>query len=436
MAAIEQLASEVRPPLARAEALFEADRCLDCGGPFAPAPCTVACPAGVDVPAFVTALADDDADEAARTILRENLLGGTCARACPVEVLCQGACVLEHVGQPPIRIGLLQRFALDNGRHELREQAPPTGKRVVVIGAGPAGLACAGDLALRGHGVEVYDEREEPGGLARYAIAPFRLDRDPLPTETELLEKLGVELRLGTRIGSRGELELVAGDADAIFLATGMGADAQSGCPGEELDGVWDSLPFVEALKVGEPPEVGGHVVVIGGGNTAMDVAREALRLGGAEVTVLYRRTRAELPAYDFEFEDAAREGVRFRWLTAPVRFLGDERVAAIECLRMQLGEPDASGRRRPEPVAGSEFALPADTVIEAIGQRGRPELAEWVAELELARGDTVVVDAATGRTANERVYAGGDLVSGGGTVVEAVRDGKRAAAAIDEALR
>jgi len=436
MAAVEELAAELRPPLSPEQALVEADRCLECGGPFAPAPCAVACPAGVDVPAFVGALADADPDEAARTILAENLLGGTCARVCPVEVLCQGACVLAHVGQPPIAIGLLQRFALDEGEHVLREQAPPTGKRVVVIGAGPAGLACAGELALRGHDVDVYDERGETGGLARYAIAPFRLHRDPLPAETELVERLGVAFHLGERIDSRAAFDRVAGGGDAIVLATGMGADSESGCPGQDLDGVWDSLPFIETLKVGEPPEVGERVVVIGGGNTAMDVAREALRLGARDVTVLYRRTRAELPAYDFEYEDAVREGVRFRWLTAPVRFLGNGRVAAVECRLMRLGPADESGRRRPEPVEGSEFLVAADTVIEAIGQRGRPELAQWVADLELRRGDTVVVDEATGRTSSPRVFAGGDVVSGGGSVVEAVRDGKRAAKAIDEALR
>jgi len=423
--ATDALTRELLPPLTAAQAALEADRCLECGGSQAPAPCVVACPAEVDVPGFVAAVADGATDAAAATIFAENLLGGTCARVCPAEMLCQGACVLDR----PIAIGALQRYATDAAFARgttLREAAPANGRWVAVIGAGPAGLACAGELAARGYGVTVFDEREEIGGLVRYAIAPYRQVRDPLPAEASLLERLGVEFHLHTPIDGAGALQSLVGEADAVFLGVGMGADVEMRYPGDELPGVWDSLPFIEALKTGRPPEVGRRVLVVGGGNTAVDVARESLRLGAHEVTLLYRRTRAELPAYPHEVDEAEAEGVRFQWLAAPVRFLGGRRLEAVECRLMRLGAPDESGRRRPEPLEGSEFTLTADTAVKAIGQRPRSEFATWLDGL----------DPETGRTANPKVFAGGDVVNGGASVVEAVRDGKRAAKAIDGWLR
>jgi dihydropyrimidine dehydrogenase (NAD+) subunit PreT len=434
----EPVFEELRPALGAEEALVEADRCLECGGPYAAAPCVLACPAGVDVPSFVASIAAGDPGGAAATIFAENLLGGTCARVCPVEMLCEGACVLEHEGRRPIAIGALQRYAtdwaLDRGVR-VRRLAPSNKQRVVVIGAGPAGLVCAGELAARGYSVTVYDGRKEVGGLVRYAIAPYRQVREPLPKEAEALERLGVELRLRTRICSRIELETMTADADAAFLGVGMGPDTAVTYPGDDLPGVWESLPFIEAIKTGQPPAVGERVVVIGGGNTAIDVAREALRLGAESVTVVYRRGEAEMPAYPHEVEEARAEGVEFRFLTAPVRFVGYLRLAAVECQLMELAEPDESGRRRPVPVAGSEFLLPADSVVKAIGQQPRAELAQWIDGLELERG-VVKVDPETGRTGNSRFFAGGDATSGGATAVEAVRDAKRAAKAIDEWLR
>jgi glutamate synthase (NADPH/NADH) small chain len=432
-----ELFTELRPPLTAEEALVEADRCLECGGAHAPAPCAVFCPAGIDVPGFVAALAAGETDEAARTIFAENLLGGTCARVCPVEVLCEGACVLEHEGRPPIAVGALQRFATDSAfAHGLPLRAPakPNGRRIAVIGAGPAGLACAGELAALGYAVTVYDEREEIGGLVRYAIAPYRQQREPLPAEQRALEALGVRFRLGIRIEGADALRVISSAADAVFLAVGMGEDADVHYPGEELAGVFDSLPFIEALKTGAAPHVGRRVVVIGGGNTAIDIAREAVRLGADRVTVVYRRTRAEMPAYAYEIEEAEEEGVRFQWLAAPVRFVGELRLTGVECLQMRLGDPDESGRRRPEPVEGSEFVIPADTAVKAIGQRPRGELAEWVDGLELRDG-VVEVDTKSGQTGNP-VFAGGDVVNGGASVVEAVREAKLAAAAIDRRLR
>lgn len=430
---MQLLPSELRPPLTWTEALLEADRCLACGSVHAVAPCTLACPASVDVPGFIEALAADDVAEAASVIFAENLLGGTCARVCPAEVLCQGACVLEHDGQRPIEIAALQRYACDWAfAHEqpLRAPAPPTGRSVAVVGAGPAGLACAAELAARGHEVTVFEEREEIGGLVRFAIAPYRIQSDPLPTERLAFEALGVRFRLGSRIAGVDQL---AG-YDAVFLSVGLGEDVPLELPGDELEGVWESLPFIEALKAGLPPDVGRHVVVIGGGNTAIDVARESLRLGASTVTIAYRRTRAEMPAYAFEVDEAEAEGVAFAWRTLPVRVLGGERVTALECVDVRPGAPDASGRSRPEPVPGTERELRADTVVKAVGQQTRPELAERFGALELDRGKIVVDE--EGRTSSERVFAGGDAVNGGASVVEAVRHGKRSAAAIDEALR
>jgi glutamate synthase (NADPH/NADH) small chain len=413
--------------------VLEADRCLACGGPHAIAPCTSACPAQVDVPEFVEALARDDVLAAAETIFAANVLGGSCARVCPVEVLCEGACVLLHEGSPPIQIAALQRYAADWALDldvPIRSVAPRTGHRVAVVGAGPAGLACAGELAALGHAVTVFETRDDIGGLVRHAIAPYRIESDPLPLEQRALESLGVRFRLGVHIGALDDLIAY----DAVFLGVGLGEDVELGLPGDDLPGVWESLPFIEALKTGVPPDVGDRVVVVGGGNTAIDVARESLRLGATHVTIVYRRTRDEMPAYAFEVDEAEQEGVTFAWRTLPTRCLGTEHVEAVECVSVRPGEPDGSGRRRPEPVLGSEFDLRADSVITAIGQRTRPELADRFGGLELDRG-RVVTDG-EGRTADGRVFAGGDAVNGGASVVEAVAHGKRSALAIDQALR
>jgi glutamate synthase (NADPH/NADH) small chain len=427
-----RLPVELRPPLTHDEALLEADRCLACGTVHAPAPCVVACPAQVDVPRFIEALARDDIADAAETIFAENVLGATCARVCPVEVLCQSACVLEHEGQAPIEVARLQRFATDWALANdipLRRPAERTGRTVAVVGAGPAGLACAGELAARGLAVTVFESREEIGGLVRSAIAPYRIERDPLPAELRALEALGIRFRLGTSVGCLDELSTF----DAVFLGVGLGDDVPLDLPGDDLDGVWESLPFVEALKNGEPIEIGRRVAVIGGGNTAIDVARESLRLGAAHVTVAYRRTRQDMPAYAFEVDEAEEEGVRFAWRSLPVRLLGSRRVEAVECVSVRVGPPDESGRRRPEPVSGSEFLLRADTVVKAIGQQPRPELSGRFGGLQLERG-MIVVDE-EGRTSDRRVFAGGDAVNGGASVVEAVRHGKQAAIAIDRSL-
>jgi dihydropyrimidine dehydrogenase (NAD+) subunit PreT len=432
------LFEELKPPLGEDEARLEADRCLECGCAHAPAPCTVACPADVDVPGFVTAIADGDPGRAAELIFAENLLGGTCARVCPTELLCEGACVLVHEGRRPIEIGRLQRHAADLalGEHRpLRLRAAATGRCVAVIGAGPAGLACAGELAARGHEVTVFDERQEAGGLVRYAIAPYRELKEPLPDEAALVRALGARIVLGWRVGA-ARLQTLAATYDAVVLAVGMGPDSQVHYIGDELDGVWDSLPFIEAIKTDRPPRIGRRVVVIGGGNTAIDVAIESVRLGAESVTLLYRRTEAEMPAYPHEVEQAKAEGVELRLLTNPLRFLGRSRLEGVECLRMALGGPDESGRARPEPVPASEHIIECDTAIKAIGQEPRRELADWIEGLQLDAGGRVAVDPETRRTSAARFYGAGDATNGGATVVEAVREGKLAARAVDQDLR
>ncbi|MES1247330.1 MAG: FAD-dependent oxidoreductase [Actinomycetota bacterium] len=410
------LPEELRPPLTPGEALLEADRCLACGETHAQAPCMLACPAGVDVPHFVESLAGGDTDDASRTILARNILGASCARVCPVEVLCQSACVLD----PPIEIARLQRFSLDQSPatpHRLRPKAPSNGRRIAVIGAGPAGMACAGELSLRGYAVELYDERQESGGLVRFAIAPYRIEREPLPNELLLLHELGVEIHLGHTVGEN-ELEILTERCDAVFLGIGAGPDSDVHYDNDGLEGVWNSLDFIELLKSGTPPEVGRRVVVVGGGNTAIDVAREALRLGADDVTLLYRRTRKEMPAYPHEVDEAAEEGIHFQWLATPKRIIGNGRITGVECVLMALGEPDESGRRRPQPLEGSEFVIECDTLVRAIGQAG-PQIA---------------IDGEF-RTENPKVFAGGDAVNGGNSAVEAVRMGRDAAEAIDRWL-
>jgi dihydropyrimidine dehydrogenase (NAD+) subunit PreT len=427
MSTIAELSRELRPPLTAEAAVIEADRCLECGGGAAPAPCIVACPADVDVPRFVAAIAAGDPAAAAATIFAENILGGTCARVCPVEVLCQRDCVLVHEGRAPIEIGALQRYATEWGYANgvpLRDRAAPNGKRVAVIGAGPAGLAAAGELAARGYAVTVYDERREVGGLVRYGIAPYRQTNEPLPDETRLLAELGVELRLCTRIDA-AQLEELEAEVDAIVLAVGMGADVDVSYEGDELQGVWESLPFIEHLKTGKPAHVAKRVAVIGGGNTAVDVAVEAKRLGADVSLLLYRRTEDEMPAYEHEVELARREGVEIRFLASPVAFVGNGYVDGVRCAEMRLGDPDESGRRRPEPVPGSEFVVPVDMVVKAIGQRSRDE---FRALLESVGAD--------GRTSDPKIFAAGDAVNGGASVVQAVREAKRAVSALDESLR
>ena len=429
----EELFPEYLPPYSsEEEALREAERCLECGGPLAPAPCVAACPARVDVPRFIKEIIERDYESSARTIFAANVLGGTCARVCPVEELCEGACVLLDEGRRPVEIGRLQRFATDWALErgvEYFERKGNNGKSVGVIGAGPAGLSCAAELAKLGYQVTVYDSYFDHGGLVTHAIAPYKQQIEPLPQEAERIERLGIAFQLGLTIGDDLSIKELEGSHEAIFLGIGMGKDVEIHWEGDDLKGVYESLAFIEELKRGDPRnlKIGEHVAVIGGGNTAIDVAREAVRLGAKDVIVLYRRTEKQMPAFREEVREAREEGVHFYWLTAPKRFLGEHRLEGIECIHMRLGEPDASGRPHPEPVEGTEFVLEVDTAVKAIGQGPRTDLLKRIPNLKLERG-LVKIDKETGQTSNPKYFAGGDCINGGATVVEAVRDGKIAA--------
>lgn len=437
---LEELFADEHKPLGVDKALIEADRCLDCGGPLTPPPCVAACPACIDVPKFIGEIREGRTLEAGATIFASNILGGTCSRVCPVEELCEGACVQAREGRGPVPIGLLQRLATDawlSADPAVRQSSlttkferPKTRLSVGVIGAGPAGLSCAAELARLGHVVTVYEQRKFAGGLVTTAIAPYKQRYEPIPQEVEAIRALGVQLCFGEHIDAQ-RLKALEEHHDVLFLGIGLGADYQADLPGEDLKGVWDSLPFIERVKRGVFPDLSGtRLAVIGGGNTAIDVAREAVRLGAEEVTMIYRRTQAQMPAYAHEYRAAVEEGVKFMWLTAPVRFVGDWSVRAVECLRMELRGTDSSGRPRPEPIPDSEFLVPANLVVKAIGQQPHENLLKLLG-IETRKG-LVVVDE-NNRTSQARRFAGGDCINGGGTVVQAVQHGKRAAYAIHE---
>lgn len=436
------LFAEVHPPLREDEAVVEAEACLQCGGPLAPAPCTVACPTSIDVPGFIREVAAGRPTEAARVIFRSNILGGTCARVCPVEELCQGSCVLQKRGRRAIQIGRLQRFATD--ALEAQECMPDRADHRVsaassigIIGAGPAGLACAAELANLGYKVIVYERRPMAGGMVVHGIAPYKQVVDPIPAEVDRIRRMGVEFRYEVEVGRDITPAQLRERHLAVFLAVGMGPDVSADLPGEDLLGVWDSLDFIDRIKTpgsaGRRLHTPDRLAVIGGGNTAVDVAREAIRLGVREVVMLYRRQEEQMPAYRHEVAAAKREGVRLVCQAAPVEFIGQGRVLGVRCIRMRMGEPDGSGRPRPVPIPGSEFVVDADMVVKAIGQQSLTGLfkAFW---LEVVRGGSVKIDGDM-RTSEPWCFAGGDCINGGATVVEAVRDGKAAAMAIHRAI-
>jgi glutamate synthase (NADPH/NADH) small chain len=443
----ETIFKELHPPFTREQAVIEATRCLECGGPYAPAPCLVACPTHIDIPKFIQETRLGHPHAAARTILESNLLGGSCARVCPVEVLCEGACVLHKEGRRPVSIGLLQRHATDitfkEDTHgltaQLKQPQQMTEKmlgHIGVIGAGAAGLSCAGELARRGYAVTVYDARSDWGGLITYGIAPYKQLREPIPHEVELLKALGVKFQMSTRIGQEITLAQLEAKHEALFLGVGLGDDTELDIPGANLKGVWRSLEFIERVKNNEIDalHLGSQIVVIGGGNTAIDVAREAVRLGSATrakptVMLLYRRSEKEMPAYAHEVQAAKQEGVRFWWLTTPVKLLGYGQVRHVQCQHMRLTEPDASGRARVEPIPGTEFTMYADTVVIAIGQKSQKEFLQTIDGVEFT-GNAIRVNEHF-QTNNPRYFAGGDCVNGGATVVEAVQHGKLAARGI-----
>ncbi|MGD0500071.1 MAG: NAD(P)-dependent oxidoreductase [Bryobacteraceae bacterium] len=423
---------EWHPALDANAALVEAHRCLYC----ADAPCTGACPTHIDVPRFIKKIASGNLRGSARAILDANILGLSCARVCPVDVLCQGACVMQRYNAKPIQIGLLQRFAMDafyDSGTRLAAAAPARKGRVACVGGGPASLSCAAELRRNGYAATIIDNRPLPGGLNTYGVAEYKLRPSDSLREIDLVRRLGVEFQQGT-VGGTVALESLERDYDFIFLGMGLGAMERLGIPGEELGGVIDALKFIERYKTASRTRVGPRVVVVGAGNTAIDAANAARRLGAEEVHIIYRRTEREMPAFRFEYENSRVEGVEFHWLLAPVAILATPeepgRVGALRVIRTRTGAPDASGRSRPEPVPGSEFDFPCDQVIPAVGQSRLMENLESSHGIRLRQG-TIDVDRATGQTSNSRYFAGGDCVNGGREVVDAVADGKRAARAI-----
>lgn len=412
---------DLHPAFTRQEAVVEANRCLYCSG----APCTAACPTHIDVPKFIKKISSGNTRGSALTILDANVLGASCSRVCPVDVLCEGACVMHRFNREPIEIGRLQRFAMDAfyaGGAQLPPAAPGTSPvNVACIGAGPASLACAAELARRGHRVTIFESRAHPGGLNTYGVAEYKFRASEAVREVAFIQSLGVEIRCGQTIDTT-RLKRIAAEYDAVFLGLGLGRMEPMQIPGEGLSGVVDALRFIADYKTEQTIAVRPRVVVIGAGNTAIDAANAARRLGAERVVMVYRRTAREMPAFAFEFAHAKQEDVDFCWAAKPVRIIGQTgSVVGIECVRLK---PNL------ETIAGSEFIIACDMVIPAIGQSRTLGLISAVPGIETRKG-LIVVDRETGRTGNPKFFAGGDVVNGGREVVDAVADGKRAALAM-----
>jgi glutamate synthase (NADPH/NADH) small chain len=431
--------SDINPPYASHNAKVEANRCLFCFD----APCTRACPAHIDVPAFIKKIATVNMRGSAKDILDANILGMSCGRVCPVDSLCEGACVFNEREEPPIQIGRLQRHSIDwfyenwEKTKHLFKPGKPNGKNVACIGGGPASLSCAFYLAQLGYAVTIYDKNEKPGGLNTYGIARYKMSADEALKEVKLVEHVGVKFKQNCEVGKDLPVEKLTKENDAIFVGVGLGQTEDLGIPGEDLPGVVDAITFIDELKA-KPlgkARVGRRVAVIGAGNTSVDAATQAKRLGAEMVMVLYRRTEAEMPAYDYEYEIAKKDGCVYYFLTAPKRLIGKSCVEAIECVRMQLGLPDSSGRPSPEPIPGSEFVLECDMVIKSLGQKKQRDFLQKTLGLKTDNRGRLLADELTMQCSNPKFYAGGDCVNGGREVVNAVAHGKRAAWAIHKNL-
>ncbi len=428
-------------------ALLEASRCLHCPKK----PCVAGCPVKVDIPAFIGLISQRKYGEAARCIKETNSLPAVCGRVCPQEEQCEKVCTLG-VKFEPVAIGRLERFAADwesaAGTPPVPSLPPPSGHRVAVVGSGPAGITVAGALARLGHDVTIYEALHKAGGVLVYGIPEFRLPKAIVAREVEYVKSLGVKLLTDVVVGRTLTVDdLFREGYSAVFLGNGAGLPVFMDIPGENLGGVYSANEFLTRVnlmkayqfpKTDTPIRIGRRVAVIGGGNVAMDSARTALRLGAEEAVIVYRRSRTELPARHEEVENAEEEGVQFSMLTNPVAYLGDDKgwVRALRCLRMELGEPDASGRRRPVPVPGSEFDVAADAVVVAVGSGANPLVAGTTRKLAVNAKGYIVADPKTGATSRPGVFAGGDIVTGSATVISAMGAGRDAAAAIHEYLQ
>ncbi len=426
----------------------EASRCLLCKN----ARCIAGCPVEIDIPGFILAIRRGNFEEALRIVRQTNNLPAICGRVCPQEEQCEKVCALGIKGQP-VAIGRLERFAADwemeHGELEAPEIPASSGKKVAVVGSGPSGLTAAADLAKMGHQVTIFEALHKAGGVLVYGIPEFRLPKSIVARDVDYVKSLGVEISINYVIGRTFTVdELIEEEGyQAVYLGNGAGLPYFMQIPGENLNGVYSANEFLTRVnlmkaylfpKYDTPIRRGKRVAVIGAGNVTMDSARTALRLGAEEVYVVYRRSRAEMPAREEEIENAEEEGIKFQLLTAPVRIIGNGNnwVNSLECQRMELGEPDASGRRRPIPIAGSEFQFPVDTVVVAIGQGANPLVASTTRDLETRKGGYIVAKEETGQTNRRGIFAGGDIVTGAATVISAMGAGKRAAVAIDQYLR
>ena len=424
----------------------EAARCLQCKKPG----CVSGCPVGVDIPGFIDLIVQGDMSGAIRNLWKKNALPAVCGRVCPQEIQCEGQCIVGKKGQP-VAIGNLERFCADyereHGTGELPPKQPATGKKVAVVGSGPSGLTVAGDLIVKGHDVTIYEAFHKPGGVLVYGIPEFRLPKSIVAQEVNFLARLGVKVECNAVVGRTVSLdELFAEGYQAIYVGVGAGLPKFMNLPGENLVGILSANEYLtraNLMKAYQYPDVdtpiphGKNVVVLGAGNVAMDSARTAMRLGAETVKIVYRRSREEMPARAAEIHHAEEEGIQMCLLTNPTRYLGNDkgRLTGMECLRMELGEPDSSGRRRPIPIKGSEYQIDCDLCIVAVGSGANPLLTSETADMQLNKWGYIITDPQTGKTTKKGVWAGGDIVTGAATVILAMGAGRQAADSIHNYL-
>lgn len=424
---LEHNFAEIAPPLTPDAALLESNKCLMCYD----APCTIACPTHIDVPSFIKKIASGNLRGSARVILDANPMGHSCARACPVDVLCEGACVLNARDEEPIKIALLQRHATDWAlEHDYQpfSAGPATNKKVAIVGGGPAGLSCARDLRRSGYAVTIFEERAQPGGLNSFGIAEYKMRLPIALAEAKMVLDLGVEIKTGVRVGSDVTIKQIRKEFDAVFVAVGLGATRRLGIPGEDIVGVSDALVFIEHLKSHPHQEtrIGRSVVVVGAGNTAIDAATQAKRLGAERVTIVYRRGAEDMSAYEYEYEIAKKDACEFRFHTVPKRVLGSDRVTGLECVKSEIGAEAADGKRAFKEVPGSMHVIECDTILRALGQTPRDDLAKTLG---------LRVDGARLVSDDPKILVGGDCGNGGAEIVNAAAEGVQAARRIHELL-